>query len=159
ARALAFAVLTVARNGEARLADWREIVGADWIIPGGRDERSMKEGEEHAMPLSSAALALLGERKAGLIFGDMHKSALNDKLAALRPDVDATVHGFRTSFTSWARDRGYPKALRELAKAHAAGKIATDSNTEAAYERSEDINEERDAQLKTLRPMMQAWSD
>jgi integrase len=157
ARALAFAVLTVARNTEARLADWTEIVGNDWIIPGGREERSMKEGLEHAMPLSPAALALLGERKAsGLIFGQMHRSALLDKLHVMRDGV-VTVHGFRTSFTSWARKAGYPKALRELAKAHAAGRTATD----AAYERDEDedSNETREDQLKALRPMLEAWAD
>ncbi|KJC40072.1 hypothetical protein UP09_23790 [Bradyrhizobium sp. LTSP885] len=149
ARALAFAILTVARNAEARLSDWSEIVGNAWIIPGGREERSMKEGEEHAVPLSPAALALLGPRKSsGLTFGEMHKSALNDKLGALRSGL--TVHGFRTSFTSWAKADGYPKDLRELAKAHAAGRTATD----AAYERYD-----RDDQLKALRPMLQAWSD
>jgi hypothetical protein len=108
--------------------------------------------------VTAAALELFGERKTGLIFGKMHHGALLNKLHALRPDVEAVVHGFRTSFTSWARNAGYPKALRELAKAHAAGKIAMASDGEA-YERAEDINEERDAQLKTLRPMMQAWSD
>jgi integrase len=148
ARALAFTILTVARNSEARLADWSEIVGNDWIIPGGREERSMKEGQEHAVPLSPAALALLGKRKAsGLIFGEMHRSALNDKLGALREGV--TVHGFRTSFTSWAKSAGHPKDLRELAKAHAAG-----TATEAAYERYD-----RDDQLKALRPMLQAWAE
>ncbi|WP_426436077.1 tyrosine-type recombinase/integrase [Bradyrhizobium genosp. P] len=151
ARALAFTILTVARNAEARLADWREIVGDAWIIPGGREERSMKQGEEHAVPLSREALALLGTRKAsGLIFGGMHKSALNDVLAALRPNASVTVHGMRTAFTSWAKANGYPKDLRELAKAHAAGRTAT----EAAYERYD-----RDDQLKALRPMLQAWSD
>jgi hypothetical protein len=40
--------------------------------------------------------------------------------------------------------------LRELAKAHAAGRTAT----EAAYERYD-----RDDQLKALPPMLQAWSD
>ncbi|WP_426443542.1 tyrosine-type recombinase/integrase [Bradyrhizobium genosp. P] len=151
ARALAFAVMTVARNAEARLADWSEIVGSDWIIPGGREERSMKEGDEHAVPLSAAALALLGPRKpSGLIFGEMHKSALNDVLASLRPNAPVTVHGMRTAFTSWAKAAGYPKDLRELAKAHAAGRTAT----EAAYERYD-----RADQLKALRPMLQAWSD
>jgi integrase len=149
ARALAFTILTVSRNTEARLADWSEVIDDAWIIPGGRDERSMKEGAEHAVPLPPAALALLGKRKAsGLIFGEMHKAALLDKLNSLRDGL--TVHGFRTSFTSWAKAAGYPKDLRELAKAHAAGRTATD----AAYERYD-----RDDQLKALRPILQAWSD
>jgi len=165
ARSLAFLILTTARNREARLAEWPEVIGDAWIVPGGRGERSMKEGNEHAVPLSPAALALLGKRKAsGLIFGEMHKAALLEKLHALRPEVDAdgnylcTVHGFRTSLTSWAKKHKYGKALRDLAKAH---KVAL-SATDAAYEdRDEEISraDERAEQLETLRPMLQAWSD
>jgi integrase len=147
ARALAFAVLTVARNGEARLAEWPEIIDEAWIIPGGRGERSMKEGEEHAVPLSNAALALLGKRKpSGLIFGKMHKAALNSKL----PE-GVTVHGMRTAFTTWARKNGFRKELRDLAKAH---KVVQSPNN-AAYERYD----ERAEQLETLRPLLQAWAD
>jgi integrase len=164
ARSLAFLILTTARNREARLAEWPEVIGDAWIVPGGRGERSMKEGNEHAVPLSPAALALLGKRKAsGLIFGEMHKAALLEKLHALRPEVDAdgnflcTVHGFRTSLTSWAKKHKYGKALRDLAKAH---KVAL-SPTDAAYEDRDDIGraDERAEQLETLRPMLQAWSD
>jgi integrase len=150
ARSLAFLILTVTRNGEARKADWSEIDGDAWIIPGGREERSMKEGEEHAIPLSPAALALLGKpKKAGLIFGEMHKAALLDKLHAMRDGL--TVHGFRTSFTSFARKNGFAKELRDVAKAH---KVVQSAN-DAAYERYD----ERAEQLETLRPMLLAWSD
>jgi hypothetical protein len=93
---------------------------------------------------------LLGKRKAsGLIFGQMYKNALLDKLHAMRDGL--TVHGFRTSFTSWARKNGFRKELRDIAKAHAVVQTAND----AAYER----HEERAEQLDTLRPMLQAWSD
>lgn len=156
ARALAFTVLTVTRSSEARNVDWSEVIGDAWIIPGGREERSMKQGEEHAVPLSPAALALLGKRQAsGLIFGQMGKAALLDKLHAMRDGV--TVHGFRTAFTTWARKNGFKKELRDVAKAHKVALTATD----AAYEREEerDRHEERAEQLDTLRPMLQAWSD
>jgi integrase len=149
ARALAFTILTVARNTEARKADWSEIIDDAWVIAGGREERSMKEGEEHAVPLSPAALVLLGKRKTGLIFGQMHKNALLDKLHAMRDGL--TVHGMRTSFTSWARKNGFKKELRDVAKAHAVVQTAND----AAYER----HEERAEQLDALRPMLQSWSD
>jgi integrase len=151
ARSLAFAILTVARNREARRADWSEITeDFCWIIPGGREERSMKQGEEHAVPLSPAALVLLGKpKKTGLIFGEMHKNALLDKLHSMREGL--TVHGMRTSFTSWARKNGFEKALRDLAKAH---KVVQSAN-DAAYER----HDERAEQLDTLRPMLQSWSD
>jgi integrase len=151
ARSLAFLILTIARNGEARLAEWPEIIDDAWIIPGGREERSMKEGEEHVVPLSPAALALLGKRKSSsLIFGEMHKNALLDKLHSMRDGL--TVHGFRTSFSSWARKNGYKKDLRDLAKSHA---VIVQSDTDAAYERFE----ARTEQLETLRPMLLAWSD
>jgi len=145
ARSLALCILTVTRNKEARLADWREVVKKDWIIPGGREERSMKEQQEHAVPLSDAAIGLLGKRKDGLIFGQLPTHALNDKLAAM-VGAGPTVHGFRTAFTSWARAAKYPRELRELAKAHAEG--------QNAYERYT-----REEQLDLLRPMLQAWSD
>jgi integrase len=156
ARSLAFLILTVARNGEARLADWSEIVGDAWIIPGGRDERSAKEGEEHIIPLSPAALALLGSRKAsGSIFGAMHKNALLNKLHVMRPEPvnadgdPACVHGFRSTFTGWARANGYPKDLYNEAKAHV---VDTESNQ--AYDKPE-----RDDYLRERRPMLQSWSD
>jgi hypothetical protein len=87
----------------------------------------------------------------------MAHGALLDKLHAMRPAVDAdgkflsTIHGFRTSFTSWARKNSFKKELRDLAKAHAVVQSAND----AAYERFE----ARAEQLDTLRPMLQAWSD
>jgi integrase len=57
ARALEFAAMTAARSGEVRGATWDEI-DLDrglWIIPAGR----MKAGNEHRVPLTPAALALL----------------------------------------------------------------------------------------------------
>ena len=50
-RCLKFLVLTAARPGEARGANWDEIDldGATWTIPASR----MKAGEEHRVPLSA----------------------------------------------------------------------------------------------------------
>jgi integrase len=147
ARALAFAIHTVARTAEARDIDWREIKGNVWTVPGGLDDRSMKEGAEHSVPLSPAALALLGKpKKAGRIFGDLPHDALDDKLKEYRALGLATVHGFRTSFNGWAVKAKYPKSLWGRAMAHAVG-----DKTDQAYDREELIEERR--------PMMQAWSD
>ncbi|MBU2982270.1 tyrosine-type recombinase/integrase [Lentibacter algarum] len=57
ARCLEFLALTWARSGEARGAIWSEIdfETAIWLIPAHRT----KTKEEHAVPLSNAALALL----------------------------------------------------------------------------------------------------
>ena len=58
ARALEFLVLTAGRTNEVLGARWSEIdmAKAVWTIPGAR----MKAGKEHRVPLSPAALAILG---------------------------------------------------------------------------------------------------
>jgi integrase len=145
ARSLAFLILTATRTAEARDADWSEIEGNIWTIPGGKGERSMKESKEHIVPLSPEALALLGKRKkSGRIFGDLAHDALIDKLRELRGE-GPTVHGMRTSFTGWAVANGYSKDLRDRALAHAVG-----TKTDQAYDR-ESLADER-------RPMMQQWA-
>ncbi len=148
ARALAFLILTMTRTAEARDADWSEIDAKQklWIIPGER----MKEGQEHRIPLSPQALALLGKpKKSGPIFGDLAHDALIDKLNELRPDDGYTVHGMRTAFRGdWALKNGYPVELREMALAHSVGDAVIQ-----AYSLPP-------AELYTVRiPMTVAWND
>jgi integrase len=139
ARSLAFLILTAARTAEARDARWEEIKGNVWTIGAER----MKEGVEHSVPLSAAALALLGPaKKSGRIFGDLAHDALIDELKA-RSDV--TVHGFRSAFNGWAVKAKYPKSVWGRALAHAVG-----NRTDQAYDREELIEERR--------PMMDAWA-
>ncbi|MCP6462322.1 tyrosine-type recombinase/integrase, partial [Klebsiella pneumoniae] len=56
-RALEFSILTVARSGEIRGAEWCEIDldAKTWIIPAER----MKAAKEHRVPLSDTAVELL----------------------------------------------------------------------------------------------------
>ena len=63
ARALEFSILTVARSGEIRGAEWSEIdlEAKTWIIPAER----MKARKEHRVPLSDTAIKLL---KACLLY-------------------------------------------------------------------------------------------
>jgi integrase len=148
ARALAFLILTITRTAEARDADWSEFDTKQklWIIPGER----MKEGVEHRIPLSPAALKLLGKpKKAGRVFGDLPHDALIEKLTELRPDDGYTVHGMRTAFRGdWALKAGYPVELREMALAHSVGDAVIQ-----AYSLPP-------AELYTVRiPMTQAWND
>jgi integrase len=146
ARALGFAVLTMTRTAEARDVDWSEIEGDVWTIPGAR----MKENEEHKVPLSPQALALLGKRKpSGRVFGDLPHDALNDKLNELRPGIGYTVHGFRTTFRGdWALKAGYPQELREMALAHKVGDAVIQAYSLPPSE------------LYTVRiPMTEAWSN
>ena len=142
ARALEFAVLTAARSGEVRGAVWAEIdmTRAMWIVPANR----MKSGREHRVPLSKPAIKLL--RAAGpaeaadLIFPGLHGPLSDMSLTAVlrRMAVDATVHGFRSTFRDWVSERTtHSSEVAKMALAHAVG-----DKVEAAYRRG-DLFEKR----------------
>ncbi|MDO6584820.1 integrase arm-type DNA-binding domain-containing protein [Salipiger sp. 1_MG-2023] len=58
ARALEFLTLTASRSGAVRSAEWHEIDTARnlWIVPAAK----MKTGQEHRVPLTAPALAIVG---------------------------------------------------------------------------------------------------
>ncbi len=128
ARALEFLLLTAARTSEAIGATWAEIKLDErvWTIPAER----MKADQEHTVPLSARALAILDAMR--LSFGDEPSShvfpgrfdgkPLSDMalLALLRRmGVDSTAHGFRRSFRSWAgKTTNFPSRVCEAALAH-----------------------------------------
>ncbi|WP_241648359.1 tyrosine-type recombinase/integrase [Paenirhodobacter populi] len=168
-RALEFLALMAARSGEVRGALWSEIdlKAAVWTVPGER----MKMDEEHRVPLSPAAVALLEAlpRMAGseLVFtaprggelSDMALSVLMRKMHArevkagrtgwldARSKRIATPHGMRACFRTWVQDRtAFPREIAEAALAHKSG-----DDTENAYARG-DYFERR-------RQMMGAWAD
>ena len=99
AKALQWTILTAARAGETLGSIWGEIQGDVWII----GER-MKEGVEHRVPLTSEMLSLLGPRgnDDDLLFGCLYK----DRMRMLLDGRDYTVHGFRSTFASWAAKNG-----------------------------------------------------
>ena len=154
---LLFVVLTACRSGEARLAKWDEIhyETREWRIPGSR----MKAGIEHRVPLSEAALAVL-ERACSL--RDESDLIFPSPTRPLRPMSDmtltkvlrdtgladrATVHGFRSSFRTWASEQtDAPHAVMELSLAHTVG-----TAVEQAYARSD--------LLARRRKLMQQWAD
>lgn len=153
ARCLEFSILTAARSGEARFAEWSEIDlnKKVWSVPA----EKMKAKKEHRVPLSPAAVRLLEsiERKSGvdLVFQSPRSGrTLSDmSLLALmrRQNLEATPHGFRSTFRDWASEyTHYPRELAEVALAHIKGDA-----TEAAYWRS-DVLEKR-------RQMMADWAD
>ena len=154
---LRFLVLTAARSGEARGATWDEIdmEGREWRIPGSK----MKGGREHRVPLSDAALDVLRQVQAlddnsGLVFASLLKPGrplsdmtLTKILRSVGLSDRATVHGFRTSFKTWAMEQtDTPWAVGEAALAHMLG-----NPTEQAYARS-DLFAKR-------RALMQQWAD
>ncbi len=118
ALALEFLILTAARTTETLGMQWREVDldKAVWVIPPHR----MKIDEAHSVPLSRRALELLAEarRRArkeptpeSFVFPGVRpkKPLSNMSLAMLlrRMGVDATTHGFRTSFRTWASDEAH----------------------------------------------------
>lgn len=150
--ALELLIMTASRSGEVRLAEWSEfdLEQAIWTRPASR----MKAKKEHRVPLSPSALEVLSKaRKLGsgndLVFpGTKYGKPLSDmtlsKLTkALGYDVD--VHGFRTSFKTWAQERtNTPRDVSEVALAH-----SVKDKAEAAYARS-DFFEKR-------RKLMERW--
>ena len=151
ARALEFAILTAARSGEVRGATWSEIDldAATWTIPAGR----MKAKAEHVVPLSKPALELLRAlpRMAGtdLVFPGSTLAPLSDMtLAAVmrRMKVDATPHGFRSTFRDWCSEAtNYPREVAEKSLAH-----TIPSAVEAAYRRG--------SLLEKRRRLMTEWA-
>lgn len=152
ARALEFAVLTACRTAEVLGARWSEIdiERAVWTIPAER----MKAGHEHRVPLSPPALTLLRKlaaiRRGDLVFqGQTAGRPLSNMSMAMtlrRMKVDATPHGFRSTFRTWvAEQTGFPHEVAEAALAHTQG-----DKVVAAYQRG-DLFDKR-------RRLMDAWA-
>ena len=155
--AFRFLVLAATCSGEVRGAAWSEVnvkVG-EWRIPASR----MKGGREHRVPLSDAALEVLREARtlgeeSDLVFPSPSRRGrpMSDMtLTKLLRDNGladrCTVHGFRTSFRTWASERTNAEhAVMELSLAHAVG-----SQVERAYSRSD--------LLAKRRRLMDQWAD
>lgn len=138
ARALELLVLTATRSGEVRGAAWPEIdlQAKTWTIPAER----MKAGKEHVVPLCTDAVKLLKAlprfEGTDLIFPSARGGMLSDmtlgKVLKLM-GVDATAHGFRSTFRDWcAEQTNYPRDVAEMALAH-----TIPSAVERAYRRGD----------------------
>lgn len=136
--ALELLVLTGTRSQEVRLARWDEfdIEKRLWTIPADH----MKRGKAHIVPLSDAALAVLSKANAlrlidtDVVFPGATGNPMSDMtlLKVLRDMSEPYhVHGFRSSFTDWAANEGFPDAVVEAALAH-----KTPDAVQAAYRRT-----------------------
>ena len=138
--ALEFLVLTAARWGEVRWAEWAEIDrdGKVWTVPA----RRAKTNRRHRVPLCERALEILKaahalEGGAGpLVFTHgggkpFHDGMLRRLLRRL--GVAAVPHGFRSTFRDWAgEETDHPREVIEAALAH-----VVRNRVEAAYARSD----------------------
>lgn len=155
AKALELAILTAARSGEVRLAQWGEfdLEAGVWTVPAER----MKMRREHRVPLSAPAIALLKAIRnpqgaterlpdpdaAELVFpsAKLQRPLSDMTLSAVlrRMKVEVTVHGFRSSFRDWcAEETDHPREVAEAALAHAVGDA-----TERAYRRGDALEKRR----------------
>ena len=138
--AFEFLVLTAARWGEVRWAEWSEIDqkhGA-WTVPATR----MKAQREHRVPLCRRALEILDEARAlgggssPLVFTLGGGRPLSDqRLRRLmrKYGIAAVPHGFRSSFRDWAAEEtDHPREVVEAALAH-----VVRNKVEAAYRRTD----------------------
>ena len=124
--ALLFTILTAARSGETRSAMWSHIdlEAKEWRRPA----VLMKSGEPHVVTLSPAALAILKRArtlkttaKDALVFPGTGGRMMSDMtMSKLVRGLEATVHGFRASFRTWAAEKmpTTPEAVAEAALAH-----------------------------------------
>lgn len=140
--ALAFTILTASRGHMVRHATWSEIDlnMSVWSIAAARMKKSQLA---HTVPLTDAMLTLLPERRAPseLVFpyrrSGFSENAFRSTLQAMR--VNATAHGFRSTFKDWALDcTAYPDEVSEIALAHSVG-----SSVRRAYRRGTAMDERK----------------
>lgn len=154
--ALHLLLICMTRKSELIEAQWSEIDldAGEWIIPAER----MKMSKPHVVPLSTQAIAMLGELK-GLSSGSafvfpsrshlnkpISKSSLNHVVRGLEHDVQSFVlHDFRRTASTHLNEAGFNSDWIEKSLAHTAGGVR------AVYNKAE-YKEQR-------RKMMQWWAD
>jgi integrase len=158
ARMLEFTLLTAKRTKEVRLMTCDEaaiaIATGVWVVPGGRMGR-MKMGVEHNEPITERARDILKAQFEArddsnpFVFPSRRpKKPLSGAAMAMilkRMEIDATVHGFRSTFRDWVGDEtSFPREVAEQALAHKVGGVEGD------YRRSD--------ALKKRRELMELWA-
>jgi integrase len=152
-KAMEFLILCASRTSEVLGAKRSEfdLAAKTWVVPPER----MKSRKEHRVALSDRAIEILKSlpREEGddvPVFlgtsasGGLHKLVLPTLLKTM--DIDATVHGMRATFKTWASEQtAFPREIIEQCLAHVVG-----SEAERAYLRS-DVIEKR-------RKLMDAWA-
>lgn len=151
-RAMEFAILCASRRDEVREAPWSEIDMTNrwWTIPAER----MKNREEHRVPLSGAAMAVLHQMAAirtndfvfpGREHGTLAEGAIHKVVTKLRPDI--TPHGFRSTFSTWLREETeFDTEMGEVALAHRVG-----TTVAQRYQRG--------TMLRKRTLLMETWAD
>lgn len=155
-QALQLLILCASRTGEVLGARWHEFDFEKniWTIDGTR----MKSGRTHRIPLNTEAVSLLGKLKK-LRHGSQNDFVFHQQSLPTKPLSQMamsmlmrrlglahfTVHGFRSSFRTWAGEQTTtPREIVEAALAH-----VNANKVEAAYLRSDYFDRRRE--------LMQKW--
>ena len=154
--ALRLLMLTFVRSVELRAAEWKELDldKAEWRIPAER----MKMRDQHIVPLSSQAVALLRELQ-GLTGGQrwlfpnyrrpkthMSGTTTNRALERMGYAGKLSSHGFRATASTILNESGFRPDVIERQLAH-----APRDKVRAAYNHAEYLAERKE--------MMQSWAD
>ena len=157
---LLFIVHTAARSGAAREATWEEIDwgNAIWTIPAEHMKGRKNQRKPFSIPLTKEALDILERAKvlhnsSNLLWPSatefnkpMSDRTLLDKLIDVGLHKDTVVHGFRTSFRTWAgNETNIPREVCEIALAHKVG-----DKVEQAYSQGD--------LLAKRKALMEQWS-
>ena len=146
--AVRFTALTAKRLCEVRRAMWAEmdLEARTWTIPG---RRNAKIKEDHVVPLSGAGMRVLCRalglpQSHGVVFpnpasddGVIPDSTV--RRAMQRAGIAASPHGFRSTFRTWAQERGENWEAAEISLSHRVG-----SSVVASYARSDMVELRRD---------------
>ncbi|MBF0185346.1 MAG: tyrosine-type recombinase/integrase [Magnetococcales bacterium] len=155
--ALKLVPLVFVRSGELRHAEWTEIdfEKSEWRIPAAK----MKMKEQHIVPLSKQAIAILeslrpltgdgkylfpGERTRERCISENTTTAALRRLGYAKEEM--TTHGFRSMASTILNEHGWNRDAIELQLAH-----SERNSVRAAYNRAEHLQERR--------KMMQWWAD
>jgi integrase len=142
ALALEFTILNASRTGEVIDGLRSEIHGDIWVIPSNR----MKAKKEHRVPLCVRSLEILAiarvmDADSKYLFSINGKCLSNMAMpmALRRAGINATVHGFRSSFRDWvSEETNHPSEVAEMALAH-----TISNKVEAAYRRKDLLEKRR----------------
>ena len=160
-----FQIHTMVRCGEAAVARWSEIDFDTkiWTVPHSRmkSEKTKSESErrDHLVPLTSQVIQILQKLKelnreeSVFIFpspNDCHQPVSKESLGALLRRNGykgvATMHGMRTTASTYLNDKGCDYNLIEKALSHTIGTRVSQVYNKATY-------------VDLRRDVMQLWSD
>jgi integrase len=167
---LQFQILTAVRPLEARHLRWNEIdwEAKLWVLPWERTKPGRKTKQEQVIVLSESAIEILktmqavqkadGVKTEYVFARGIHAriifttgrppsdTAVRAYLDQFIDTKDFTVHGFRSTFSSWANDQGFPREAIEMALGHVIG-----NHIERIYARDAKRLEQR-------HQLMEAWA-